>query len=71
MTCRLLMTDDESLGLMLTCTWSLITGRTLRSDVPPAELTEQELIDFWAEDEPLASESPRRGVALGRGQRRG
>jgi hypothetical protein len=42
---------DELLGSLLISTWSLTTGRQLRCDVPPEELTEQELIDFWADDQ--------------------
>lgn len=41
--------DDELLARLLIHTRMLTTGRTLR-DVPPDELTEQELIDFWADD---------------------
>jgi hypothetical protein len=42
------LSDDELLAQLLVSTWSLITGRTLRPDVPPSELTREELIDFWA-----------------------
>jgi hypothetical protein len=42
--------DDELLAHLLIHTWILITGRMLRSDVPPQDLTEQELIEFWADD---------------------
>jgi hypothetical protein len=42
--------DDELLAHLLIYTWMLITGRFLRSNVPPNELTEKELIDFWADD---------------------
>jgi hypothetical protein len=42
--------DDELIAHLLIHTWILITGRMLRSDVPPQDLTEQELIDFWADD---------------------
>jgi hypothetical protein len=41
--------EDETLALLLISTWELHTGRTLR-DAPVAELTEQELIDFWGDD---------------------
>jgi hypothetical protein len=41
--------DDENLMLLLVSTWELQTGRTLRG-APVAELTEQELIEFWADD---------------------
>lgn len=44
--------DDEIIGHLLIDTWSLITGRVLRSDVPPQELSADELIEFWADDLP-------------------
>jgi hypothetical protein len=40
---------DELLARVLISSWSLATGRTLRS-VPPQSLTEDELINFWADD---------------------
>ena len=43
-------TDDEIIAYLLIHTWTLATGRTLRSDVAPAELEAAELIDFWADD---------------------
>ena len=39
---------DELLALMLTSTWSVLTGRRLR-DVPVRELTKEELIEFWSD----------------------
>jgi hypothetical protein len=45
------LSDDDLLALVLIYTWTLVTGRTLRSDVPPQELSEEELIDFWADDQ--------------------
>jgi hypothetical protein len=45
------LSTDELLGSLLISTWSLTTGRQLRCDVPPEKLTEQELIDFWADDQ--------------------
>jgi hypothetical protein len=47
--------DDELLRLLVT-SWSLITGRSLRADVPPQRLSEDELISFWADDH-LATEA--------------
>ena len=44
------LSDDELVALLLIRTWTLITGKTLRRDVPPHELTEDELIDFWSDD---------------------
>jgi hypothetical protein len=41
---------DDLLAFLLIHTWTLITGRELRSDVPPTELSEEELIAFWADD---------------------
>ena len=41
--------DDELLARVLITSWSLATGRTLRG-VPPQSLTEDELIEFWADD---------------------
>jgi hypothetical protein len=47
-----LMSDpnDDLVAFLLISTWALATGRRLRSDVPPGELTERELIDFWSDD---------------------
>jgi hypothetical protein len=42
--------DDEQLAALLVRMWSLASGRTLRSDVSPDQLTEEELIRFWADD---------------------
>jgi class 3 adenylate cyclase len=42
--------DDEVLATVLISTWSLATGRILRSDVPPDQLPEEELICFWADE---------------------
>jgi hypothetical protein len=48
--------DDTLLRRVLISTWVLHTGRTLRRDVPPCELTVEELINFWAD--PLLEEPP-------------
>ena len=45
-----LLSEDELIARLLIHTWTLATGKTLRCDVPPHELTEQELIDFWSDD---------------------
>jgi hypothetical protein len=45
-----LLSDDEFIAQLLIHTWTLITGKTLRSDVPPHELTQDELIEFWYDD---------------------
>jgi hypothetical protein len=47
----MLVSDDERVATLLINTWSLATGRRLRSDVPPGDLTESELIEFWADDQ--------------------
>ncbi len=41
---------DAVLALSLFATWAACTGRTLRA-VPVTELTSEELIDFWADDQ--------------------
>lgn len=41
--------EDELLARVLITSWSLTTGRTLRSAAPQT-LTEDELITFWADD---------------------
>jgi hypothetical protein len=45
---------DAALARSLFTTWAVRTGRVLRA-VPVTELTAEELIDFWADDqlEPL------------------
>jgi hypothetical protein len=45
-----LLSDDELIARLLIHTWTLTTGKVLRCDVPPHELTEEELIDFWSDD---------------------
>jgi hypothetical protein len=46
----ILLSDDELIARLLIHTWTLTTGKTLRGDVPPHELTEEELIEFWSDD---------------------
>jgi hypothetical protein len=43
--------DDELLARLLITSWTLATGRTLPDGVPPALLSEDELIAFWADDQ--------------------
>jgi hypothetical protein len=43
--------EDELLARVLITSWSLTTGRTLRTGVSPQLLTEEELISFWADDQ--------------------
>jgi hypothetical protein len=46
---------DEVLAGLLIRMWALASGRTLRRDVPPEQLSAEELIDFWADDMTLQS----------------
>lgn len=41
--------DDELIAYMLIRIWALMTGRSMRRDVSPDRLSEDELIDFWAD----------------------
>jgi hypothetical protein len=41
---------DDILAAVLIRMWTLASGRTLRSDVPPDQLSREELIAFWADD---------------------
>jgi hypothetical protein len=43
--------EDELLARVLITSWSLATGRTLRTGVTPQSLSEDELISFWADDQ--------------------
>lgn len=43
-------TDDDLLANMLISMWALASGRFLRRGVRPEQLTEEELINFWADD---------------------
>ena len=42
--------DDKALAVSLFSTWAARTARVLRA-VPVRELTAEELIDFWADDQ--------------------
>lgn len=46
---RLSTSEDELLAFLLVSTWVLATGRPFPR-VPLQEMTEQQLIDFWADD---------------------
>ena len=50
-------TEDDLLAGLLISMWSLMTGRFLRQDVPPDQLSADELICFW--DDSLAPASGR------------
>jgi hypothetical protein len=52
--------DDDHLAAMYICMRSLASGRWLRDDVPPQQLSEDELIAFWADD--LEPPSGRRAI---------
>jgi hypothetical protein len=45
------LSHDEFVARLLIDIWTLTTGRTLRCDVPPRELTTDELINFWSDDQ--------------------
>lgn len=53
------VSNDDLIAFFLIGSWSLVTGRRLRRDVPPGELTESELIDFWADDHLWPDDQPR------------
>lgn len=42
--------DDILLAALYIRMWALASGRLLPRDVPPSELSEEELISFWADD---------------------
>jgi hypothetical protein len=42
--------DDEFMAGLLVRMWALASGRTLRSDIRPDQLSSEELIRFWADD---------------------
>jgi len=42
--------DDSLLAAMYVRMWVLASGRPLPRNVPPGELTEEELVSFWADD---------------------
>ena len=46
---------DAVLANMLIATWALRSGRCLRNDVPPDQLEEAELIEFWYDEKMIAS----------------
>jgi hypothetical protein len=50
--------DDENLARLLITSWTLVTGRTLRGDVPPQLLSGDELISFWADEQMTSDELP-------------
>jgi hypothetical protein len=42
--------DEAALAAVLVCLWSLASGRRLPDGVPLDQLSEEELIAFWADD---------------------
>jgi len=58
------LSHDEFVARLLVDIWTLATGRTLR-DVPPHELTAEELIEFWSDDH-LDAGTRHRGAARSR-----
>lgn len=46
---------DDFLAALLIRMWTLASGRSLPRDVPPGQLTEEELISFWADDMSLTA----------------
>jgi hypothetical protein len=42
--------SDDVLAAVLIRMWTLASGRTLRRDIPPDQLSVDELIAFWADD---------------------
>lgn len=61
--------DDELLAMLYIGTWMLLTGRVLPLDVPPQELSEAELIAFWADDRLAEEPRPFPPYGLRTGQR--
>jgi hypothetical protein len=47
--------DDDLLAKVLISMWALASGRFLRRGVRPDQLSEEELIEFWADDMTPAS----------------
>lgn len=47
-TSQMSLTGDDHLALTLMTMWALSTGRALPG-VPPRCLSEEQLVDFWAE----------------------
>ena len=51
--------DDELIAYTLIRTWALLSGRSLRRDVPIDQLSEHELIEFWADALTSEERAPR------------
>lgn len=46
-----LAAEDELAACLLIATWASTTGHTLRADIRPQLLTQEELISFWADEQ--------------------
>jgi hypothetical protein len=55
--------DDSLLAAMYVRMWALASDRPLPRDVPPSELSREELISFWADD--FEQAGGRHAAALG------
>lgn len=42
--------SDDLLAAMYVRMWEVVSGRSLPRNIPPEELSEEELISFWADD---------------------
>jgi hypothetical protein len=54
--------EDQLLAVLLTTIWSVRTGRTL-PPVPVSELSPEELVNFWADDQLEQPPEPKGRVA--------
>ena len=55
---------DDLLEAILTTYWTLATGRTLPAGVSPQSLSEEDLINFWTDDQMVSAS----GAVPGAGQ---
>jgi hypothetical protein len=55
---------DDLLAAILTTYWTPATGRTLPAGVSPRSLSEEDLINFWADDQMVSAS----GAVPGAGQ---
>jgi hypothetical protein len=54
--------EDQLLAVLLTTIWAIRTGRTL-PPVPVSELSPEELVNFWADDQLEQPPEPKERVA--------
>jgi hypothetical protein len=57
--------DDEYTAGLLIRMWALVSGRILRSDIRPEQLSSEELIAFWADDLTTAASGRHAGPDAG------